>query len=226
MKLSSQPLVFGLFQKRVNRFLSEVTINGQEHGVHLPNTGRMRELLRPGADVILSYNPSPKRKTDYTLLAVFFEGIWVSLDSGLANRVAEDYLRQQVDITELRREVVYKNSRFDFSCNKNGQLAFYEIKSVNLVVSGVAKFPDAPTKRGSRHLLELMDARENGFYAGLLFIVMRSDAKYFSPNWQIDSEFSRLLGQCHSLGLEIRALSCDIDGINIKILRELPVQWF
>lgn len=226
MKLSSQPLVTGLFQKRVNRFLAKVIINGQEHGVHLPNTGRMRELLLPGANVILSYNPAPKRKTDYTLLAVFFEGIWVSLDSGLANRVAENYLYEQADITKLNREVVYKNSRFDFSCNKNGQPAFYEVKSVNLVVSGVAKFPDAPTKRGSRHLLALMDARENGFYAGLLFIVMRSDAKYFSSNWQIDSEFSRLLGQCHSLGLEIRALSCDIDGINIKILKELPVQWF
>ncbi|WKY47240.1 DNA/RNA nuclease SfsA [Eubacteriaceae bacterium ES3] len=225
MKLSNQPLVEGVFISRLNRFLAEVLIDGQNNEVHVPNTGRMRELLLPGAGIILSYNPSVKRKTDYTLLAVSYRGIWVSVDSGLANSLAEDYLQERTDITDVRREVVYKNSRFDFFCQKNEKPCYYEVKSVNLVVDGIAKFPDAPTKRGSKHLLELMDANKNGFLAGVLFFVMRSDAKAFSPNVETDSEFSRLLGQCHSLGLELRSLSCDIDGINIKILEELPIQF-
>lgn len=225
MKLSNQPLLPGLFKKRLNRFLAEVLIDGQKHGVHVPNTGRMRELLLTDAKVLVSYNPAPERKTDYTLRAVMHKGVWVSVDSGLANKIAAQYLGQRPDITELQAEVTYKNSRFDFYARKNGNAIYYEVKSVNLLLDGIAKFPDAPTKRGAKHLLELMDAYENGFGAGVLFFVMRADAKAFSPNWDTDSEFSRLLGQCHSLGLEIRALSCDIDGINIKILEELPVQW-
>ncbi|MDK2936872.1 MAG: sugar fermentation stimulation protein [Eubacteriaceae bacterium] len=225
MKLSNQPLVQGFFNKRLNRFLAEVVINGQKHGVHVPNTGRMRELLLTDAKVLISFNPAPERKTDYTLRAVMSDGVWVSVDSGLANKIAAQYLDNCSDISGLQSEVTYKKSRFDFYACKNGKDTFYEIKSVNLLVDGIAKFPDAPTKRGAKHLLELMDAYRNGFGAGILFIVMRADAKAFSPNWEIDSEFSRLLGQCHSLGLEIRALSCDIDGINIKILEELPVQW-
>ncbi|WKY43850.1 DNA/RNA nuclease SfsA [Eubacteriaceae bacterium ES2] len=225
MKLSNQPLIQGHFKKRLNRFLAEVMIEGQDHGVHVPNTGRMRELLLTDAKVLVSFNPSAKRKTDYTLRAVMNGGIWVSVDSGLANKIAAQYLNGRPDISDLRPEVTYKESRFDFYAHKNGKAAYFEVKSVNLLVDGVAKFPDAPTKRGAKHLQELMDAYENGFGAGVLFFVMRPDARAFSPNWDIDSEFSRLLGQCHSLGLEIRALSCDIDGINIKILEELPVQW-
>jgi sugar fermentation stimulation protein A len=225
MKLSNQPLLPGLFKKRLNRFLAEVLIDGQKHGVHVPNTGRMRELLLTDAKVLVSYNPAPERKTEYTLRLVMNNGIWVSVDSGLANKIAAQYLSDCPEISALRSEVTYQKSRFDFYACKDGKATYYEVKSVNLLVDGIAKFPDAPTKRGAKHLRELMDAYENGFGAGVLFFVMRADAKAFSPNWDTDSEFSRLLGQCHSLGLEIRALSCDIDGINIKILEELPVQW-
>ncbi|MDN5308063.1 MAG: sugar fermentation stimulation protein, partial [Eubacteriaceae bacterium] len=84
MKLSNQPLVQGFFNKRLNRFLAEVVINGQKHGVHVPNTGRMRELLLTDAKVLISFNPAPERKTDYTLRAVMSDGVWVSVDSGLA----------------------------------------------------------------------------------------------------------------------------------------------
>lgn len=223
VKLSKTPLISGIFLNRQNRFIAEVLINGKKQRAHVPNTGRMRELLISGACVKLVFNPGPKRKTDYTLMLVKKEGQWVCIHSGMANELAFTYLNERKEITGIKSEVQYQNSRFDFFCYLNSQAAYFEVKSVTLVVDGVARFPDAPTERGRKHLLELMKAYKEGFKAGVLFVVQRSDAKSFSPNWEIDPEFSHLLGQCHSLGLEIRALSCDIDGINIKIMDELPI---
>lgn len=223
VKLSKYPLVNGIFINRPNRFVAKVMINQEEIAAHVPNTGRMSELLVPGVRAILARNPGPHRKTDYTLLLVEKNGHWVSVNSLLANQIAYEFLKAQADVLELRKEVTYGNSRFDLACISGGKNAYYEVKSVNLVVNEIAMFPDAPTERGAKHLSELIRAHQEGYHTGVIFVVQRNDAKSFQPNQIIDPKFSRLLGQCHSLGIEIRALSCDIDGVNIEIISELPV---
>ncbi|OFV70728.1 MULTISPECIES: DNA/RNA nuclease SfsA [Acetobacterium] len=223
VKLSKYPLVSGIFLSRPNRFIAKVMINQEEIVAHVPNTGRMSELLVSGVRAILAWNPAPHRKTDYTLLLVEKDGHWVSVNSMLANQIAYEFLNAQADVSELKQEVTYGNSRFDLACLKGGEYAYYEVKSVNLVVDQIAMFPDAPTERGSKHLAELLRAHQEGYHAGVIFVVQRNDAKSFQPNKKMDPKFSRLLGQCHSLGIEIRALSCDIDGVNIEMISELPV---
>ena len=223
VKLSKYPLVNGIFLSRPNRFIAKVMINQEEVAAHVPNTGRMSELLVPGARAVLAWNPAPHRKTDYTLVLVEKDARWVSVNSLLANQVAYEFLKAQADVSELKQEVTYGNSRFDLACYRSERYTYYEVKSANLVVNQIALFPDAPTVRGAKHLAELIKAQQEGFRTGVIFVVQRSDAKSFQPNYKMDPKFSRLLGQCHSLGIEIRALSCDIDGVNIEIIRELPV---
>ncbi|MGL4606808.1 MAG: DNA/RNA nuclease SfsA [Eubacteriaceae bacterium] len=224
MHLSKYPLVNGVFVSRPNRFIAKVLIENVEKIAHVPNTGRMRELLLLGAPVILAYNPGPNRKTDYTLLLVKKDNVWVSVHSVFANKIAFEYLSKKGEISELRQEVTYGNSRFDLGGIKEGQPCLYEVKSVNLVVDQVAMFPDAPTERGSKHLSELMKAQKEGYQTGVIFVIQRNDAKMFKANREMDPKFAGLLDQCHSLGIEIRALSCDIDGVNIEIIGELPVE--
>ncbi|MEO1815363.1 MAG: DNA/RNA nuclease SfsA [Acetobacterium sp.] len=223
VKLSKYPLVNGIFISRPNRFIAKVMINQEEIAAHVPNTGRMSELLVSGVRAILEWNPAPHRKTDYTLLLVEKDEHWVSVNSMLANQIAYEFLKAQADVSELKQEVTYGNSRFDLACFRGGKYAYYEVKSVNLVVNEIAMFPDAPTERGAKHLAELIRAHQEGYHTGVIFVVQRNDAKSFQPNQIMDPKFTRLLGQCHSLGIEIRALSCDIDGVNIEITSELPV---
>ena len=139
------------------------------------------------------------------------------------NQVAYEYLNAQSDVSELKQEVTYGNSRFDLACYRGGKYSLYEVKCVNLLVGRIAMFSDAPTERGSKHLAELIKAQKEGYGTGVIFVVLRNDATSFTANAAMDPEFAGLLDQCHSLGMEIRALSCDIDGVNIEIIGELPV---
>ena len=154
MELSSFPIVEGEFISRPNRFIARVMIDTdgapREITAHVANTGRMR--------VQMAFNPSPKRKTDFTLLTVWYKSTWVCIHSTMANALAFEYMEKAPDICQLKREVTYGKSRFDLAFERNGHPCLYEVKSANLVVGAAAMFPDAPTERGCKHLEELMHA--------------------------------------------------------------------
>ncbi|MDO4288851.1 MAG: DNA/RNA nuclease SfsA [Eubacterium sp.] len=225
--LSTFPIVSGEFLKRPNRFIAEIAVikDGlrQEIKAHVPNTGRMQELLTPGAPVRLAYAPSPSRKTDYTLLSVEYQGIWVCVYAAMANALAFEYVKGLPGVTEARREVTYRNSRFDLAFSLEKKACLYEVKSANLVVDGCAMFPDAPTQRGARHLEELMEAQTEGYRTGVFFIVQREDAVFFAPNEATDPKFAALLRQGRARGLDIRALRCRVSEDYIAIEAEIPV---
>lgn len=224
MRLSENPIVDGVFCERPNRFIARVILaNGQEVLAHVPNTGRMRELLTAGADVRLSYHPEAKRKTAYTLLSVNYQGVWVCVYAAMANQIAASYLALKPEVTDLKREVTFEHSRFDLGFTMNGCPALYEVKSANLVINRTARFPDAPTDRGSRHLLELMSAQRQGYHTGVLFIVMREDADFFAPYSERDPKFAECLANCREKGVLIRALGCSVSKTEIRIDREIPV---
>ncbi len=209
---------------RPNRFIATVKVGDQEVvTAHVPNTGRMKELLVPGAPVLLAYQPSPKRKTDYTLLLIKYQGVWVGIHSTMANAIGAAYMASLPGVENLRREVSYGNSRFDLAFDYRGVPALYEVKSANLVVNHTAMFPDAPTVRGSKHLKELMKAQEEGYHGGILFVVQRNDAQAFTPNADTDPEFAQNLRRCAKAGLDIRALRCTMEGDEITIENEIPV---
>ena len=147
----------GTFINRPNRFVAAVSVDGEEQTVHVKNTGRCRELLVPGARVVLERHPDYQktgRKTEYSLIAVYKGDMLVNLDSQAPNQAAEEWLRRNAEdweihgIREIRREVTYGNSRFDLAFSTPKRSAFMEVKGVTLERDGIAMFPDAPTRPG------------------------------------------------------------------------------
>lgn len=177
------PTVLGRFCRRENRFAAIVTIGRRNHRVHVPNPGRMRELLTPGRTTLLRHCTSVGRRTRYDLIQVRASGRWIGVDTRTPNALVRWYLTKgrlpllPGRLGEWRSEVPYGRSRFDFRVQAGGTDWLLEIKSVNLVEQRCALFPDAPTERGARHMHELAQARKKGQQAAVCFIIQRSDAE-------------------------------------------------
>ncbi len=224
----------GTFISRPNRFIAVVSVGGREQTVHVKNTGRCRELLVPGARVILERHADYQeagRKTEYSLIAVYKGDMLVNLDSQAPNQAAEEWLRSYeaerlIDgIHDIRREVSYRKSRFDLSFATASRSAFMEVKGVTLERDGAAMFPDAPTERGLRHLLELEEAVRQGYLAFILFVIQMKGVKYFAPNWETHEEFARTLYEAHRMGVHVVAYDCQVREDSMEIDEPVEVQW-
>jgi len=90
--LNFPPLIQGIFVRRVNRFRAEVQIGGARAAAHVPNSGRLHDLFRPGARVYLRPAPDPQRKTPYDLLLVEHQGVLVSIDARLPPKLIGEAL--------------------------------------------------------------------------------------------------------------------------------------
>ena len=82
-----------------------------------------------------------------------------------------------------------------------------EVKGCTLVDNGLAKFPDAPTLRGKKHLDELSGAIDDEFKSVVLFLIIRDDASEFTPNSPMDPDFAAALKNANKNGVEIIAYS-------------------
>lgn len=224
-------IVEGIFLERLNRFTAKVRLDGEEQLAHVPTSGRLRELLLPNVDILLRKCPeNPKRKTKLDLLQVKSqEGIWVSLDSLLPNAFVEKLLKENIlegfpNLQRIQREVKYNNSRFDFyTVDESGNEGFIEVKSVTLVENGVAKFPDAPSTRGAKHLEELVEAKKEGYHGSVIFVVQRDDAKEFTPNNDTDILFTNNLIKADKSGIRIYAYTCIMTKWGIQLKERIPV---
>ncbi|AGL01185.1 DNA/RNA nuclease SfsA [Desulfoscipio gibsoniae] len=225
-----QELIEGTFIERKNRFMALVDLAGREVAAHVPSTGRMRELLVPGAIVYLKPFSGVTRRTKFTLLLVKHNGILVSIDSLLPNRLFHHIIKKGAlpefnEFTLLRREFPYRDGRIDFGLGSDDHYqCLVEVKSVTLVEKGEARFPDAPSKRGTRHLKELSLARNEGFRAAVIFIVQREDGVYFQPNDICDPAFGQALRTAKNNGVEVYALSCKVNTQEIKLKGHIPVK--
>lgn len=205
----------GRFIRRPNRFIALVELDGCEQVCHVKNTGRCKELLLPGARVLVQQAENPARKTAFDLIAVYKGSRLVNIDSQAPNRVAAEYLpRLLPGLSLLRPEVFYGDSRLDFYYERPGQRGFVEVKGVTLERAGGALFPDAPTVRGIRHLQTLRAAVEEGFAAHVLFVVQLQGAEYFSPNPE-EPAFSAALRAAAQNGVSVHAVDCEVrpDGV-------------
>lgn len=214
-----------VFCRRLNRFTAVVQLNGHEEAVHVKNTGRLKELFTSGARVLLSRSDNPCRKTAYDLVSVYFKDTLVNVDSLAPNKIASEYLRASwPDLTALRAEKVWNDSRFDFYGIRSGTPFYLEVKGVTLVQNGVALFPDAPTARGLKHVLELTDMKRTGTDTGILFIIQREDAFLFSPNWETQPDFGRALKSAMDAGVSVNALNCLVAPGHIEAYKAVRVQ--
>ncbi|SFR14343.1 sugar fermentation stimulation protein A [Desulfoscipio geothermicus DSM 3669] len=221
-------LVEARFVERKNRFVALVTLDGREVSVHVPSSGRMGELLVPGAVVYLAPSGVAGRRTAFTLLLVEYGGILVSVDSLLPNRLLYRALQRGelpefAGYTGVRREFPYREGRMDFLLAGDRGRCLVEVKSVTLVERGEARFPDAPSQRGVRHLEELALARGEGYRAAVVFVVQREDGEYFTPNDGCDPLFGRALRRAYQSGVEVYALGCRVEMHGVTLYGSMPV---
>ena len=198
-------VVSGIFQSRPNRFIAHVEIDGQLEICHVKNTGRCRELLVPGVQVWCQRFDNPNRKTKFDLIAVQKGDRLINMDSQAPNVAAREWLLSGGlgTVTELRPEYTHGDSRFDFSFLLEGRRCFLEVKGVTLENDGVCAFPDAPTRRGVKHLKGLTQAAQEGFGAFVLFVVQMSDVKYLRPHDETDPAFGSALRHAAENGVAV-----------------------
>ena len=215
----------GHFRKRLNRFTAEIELEAGIEAVHVKNTGRLKELLVPGAKVILSRADNTDRKTAYDLIAVYKPELGlVNIDSQAPNHVVKEWLSEQ-DFMLIKPEHTYGSSRLDFYMERSGQRYLMEVKGCTLERDGEGYFPDAPTKRGIKHLHELIKAAEEGYKACIAFVIAMPRVRRVLPNIETSPEFGRALEEAEKAGVRILYLPCTVkeDEINIDAKRTLEI---
>ena len=225
-------IVKGTFLSRPNRFIAHVLIDGVETTVHVKNTGRCRELLLPRAEVYLERSDNPARKTQYDLVAVKKGRRLVNMDSQIPNAAAYEWISSGAfkrNVTTLRREVTFGNSRFDIYLeykddDGSARKAFVEVKGVTLEDNDVVRFPDAPTERGIKHIHELVECLKEGYEAYLLFVVQMKDVKYFEPDRVIHRDFADALKDAHDRGVQVLAYDCEVTSCSMEIRDPVEVR--
>lgn len=257
-------IIKGVFKSRPNRFIAHVAIktedapSGRTVVCHVKNTGRCRELLLPGAAVLLQFHPLAAelgRKTEYSLIGVYKtvneRSILINMDSQAPNQVAWEWLNTEngasllsfkgLDdplkatspaLSGLRREVTYGQSRFDLAFRLEIPVvsglyekpAFMEVKGVTLEENGIAMFPDAPTMRGVRHVLELVKAVSEGYEAYLLFVIQMKEVHEFTPNRNTQPQFADALCLARKTGVHILAFDCAVTENSLNLDQEVAIR--
>jgi sugar fermentation stimulation protein A len=223
------PLIEGHFWQRDNRFRATVTVGDETTKAHVPNSGRLHELLAPGRRVLLaSRRTASPRRTAYDLVMVDVDGHWVSMDARLPSRlfgeaVAAGQLEAFRGYTLLRPEVRYGASRLDWRLEGPAGTCYVEVKSVTLVANGRGLFPDAPTDRGRRHLHSLIAVVAAGWRAAVVFVIQREDAQGFAPHDAADPAFGRALREAAAAGVEVHAYRCRVSPEAVTIIAPVPV---
>ena len=215
----------GTFLERPNRFIAICEIDGKQETCHVKNTGRCRELLVKGATVYLEKSSNPNRKTQYDLVCVEKNNKLINMDSQIPNYVVTEFLDKIFnDITYVKQEYKYGNSRFDIYVETKTDKIFVEVKGVTLEEDGVVRFPDAPTERGIKHLKELQKAVSEGFRACVVFLVQMQDVKYFEPNYETHPEFASELKKAYENGVEIFVYDSVVTPNEIKLNKSVKIK--
>lgn len=210
--------IHGQFCSRTNRFVAEVMINGKQETVHVKNTGRCKELLLPGTEVVLEISDNPSRKTKYDLICVYKENLgWVNIDSQAPNKVVKEWLVKQ-DYDMIRPEYSIGNSRIDFYMEKDGQKYLMEVKGCTLEIDGIGYFPDAPTERGVKHLRELQKAAQKGYQCYVAFVIQMEGIHEVRPNVKTHPEFGVALEEARQAGVQVLCLGCTVGENELEIV--------
>ncbi len=219
-------VVTGKFKNRPNRFIAMVEIDGKVETCHVKNTGRCRELLLPEVEVYLEKSDNPNRKTAYDLVGVKKGEVLINMDSQAPNKAVKEWLEKEVyfkNITYLKPECKYGNSRVDFYLETaEGKKIFIEVKGVTLEEEGIARFPDAPTLRGIKHMKELEQAVVKGYEAYILFVIQMKGIKWFEPNDRTHQAFGDTLREAAKNGVGILAYDCMITKDSMEL--DAPIE--
>jgi sugar fermentation stimulation protein A len=240
MKWPDGPLVIGTFIERLHRFGAAVTVKGKKEYCHVTNTGRLRELLCPGAKVALVDHRQNKlvgskapRKTRYAVRLAYYKKEWVCIEANIAPKLLmEAWKAGKVPslkgYDQLQAEVALNaHTRFDFQARntKTGEKAWIEVKCVTLVdEKGVGHFPDAPSERASKHLRELMElSRKPKTKCFVFFILQNPLGKGVTPKDDTDPVFGKTLRQTMKTKVKIEAFKAKISLNDARLTLAIPV---
>ncbi len=220
-----------VFRLRPNRFIAECELLSKKVTAHVRNTGRCRELLVPGCTVYLEEDLRPGRKTRYTLVGVRKSGRLINIDSLAPNKVFREAMENEtIELpgfdgphTFLKPEARYGDSRFDFYMENSSQKAFVEVKGVTLEENGIVLFPDAPTKRGVKHIHELCRAAEEGYLAFLVFVVQMKNVRHLTPNRRTHPAFGEAMETALKSGVRLLAFDCRVSPNEIRLEERVKI---
>ena len=227
-----EPLISGVLLQRYKRFLADIRLdNGDIITAHCPNSGSMKGCNVPGNPVLVSFQNSPSRKLKYTWELIQVNQKWVGINTGHPNKlvaeaISEGKISELLGYPIIKSEVkVGKNSRIDLMLENDREQCYVEIKNVTLLDGRVARFPDAVTERGQKHLRELMNLHDDGKRAVIFFVIQREDAASFAPADGIDPVYGELLRTGAGRGkIEVLAYQCRLTPQEITLSRKLPVE--
>ncbi len=222
------PLVSGRLIRRYKRFLADVELeDGSVVVAHCTNSGSMKSCIEVGAPVFLSPAADPKRKTKFTWEMIYINDNWVGVNTMNPNRIAYEAIKageipQLSGYTTIKREVKFGDSRFDIYAENQLGKCFVEVKNVSMKVGDHVRFPDAVTTRGRKHLETLIQVRQQGIRAVMLYMVQRSDVNRFGTANDIDPDYAMSLKKAHEQGVEVLVLQAIVSPEKIEIGKELP----
>jgi len=223
------PLIHGSLIKRYKRFLADVKLdNGEIITAHCPNTGTMLSCSSPGSGVCLSTSDNPKRKYPHTLEMVQDNDTWVGVNTSRTNKLVIEAIKKGripefSEPDNIRAEIkTSPKSRLDLLITRGGQDTYVEIKNCSLAIDGCAMFPDAVTARGTKHLIELVRLKKDGFNSCIFFLVQRMDADRFTPAAHIDRVYAETIEKADKAGVIVLVYQAEVSPTGIEVVRSLP----
>jgi len=223
-----KPLVHGRLIKRYKRFLADVELdNGDVVVAHTANSGSMKSCLEESAEVYLIHVDDPKRKTKYTWEMIQINNAWVGINTAVPNVLVYEAVKNQeiealTGFTHVKREVKFEDSRFDVFASNEKEECFIEVKNVSLKDEQYARFPDAVTTRGKKHLETLMRVKEQGMRAVMVYVIQRSDVEIFTPAFDIDPDYAATLKKAYESGVEVYPIRAIVSPEKIELGEILP----
>lgn len=226
----SKELIPGKLVKRYKRFLTDIELeDGSIVIAHCTNSGSMKTCLEDNAPVYLSPVDDPKRKTRFTWEMIYMNKSWIGINTMIPNllvyeAVVANKIEQLTGYTHVKREVKFGDSRFDIYAENEHEKCFIEVKNVTMKVDNFARFPDAKTTRGKKHLETLMEVKKQGMRAVMVYIIQRTDIDTFGPAWDIDPEYAETLVKAYKNGVKIIPLMAKVTHTQIEIHKEVKFE--
>jgi sugar fermentation stimulation protein A len=225
------PIIPARFVDRPNRFLVTAELDdGREVVAHLPNTGRLENIVAPGGRLLLRKDGTPPRKTEYTATRAW-DGCWVSLEASRAPRLLIEWLDagNQLPgfgaVQEIRTEVAVAGHRLDLHVTTDLGPLWVEVKSGSRAAGAAGLLSKTPSTRGAAHLAALADLVDQGEPAAAVFVIQRPDARFLQAYGDADPGWIQAVADARAAGVHILAYGCDVTEGEVWIARELPIHW-
>jgi len=212
------------FLSRPNRFIANCIVNGEKKVCHVKNTGRCKELLTKGCQVILEDFTYSNRKTKYDLIQVYKNDRLINMDSQAPNKAVKEFLPSFLGVNYIKPEYSFGSSRIDFYAEKGDEKYLIEVKGCTLEQDGICYFPDAPTERGLKHIIELTNATKLGYKCIVFILIQMSNVKYFAPNYLTMPGLAEAMIEAKKQGVEIVAYDSIVSVGELKVGKPVEVK--